>query len=145
MQVRQIHEEQGQKTFVLVFDTGNEVVAGLTDFAKDNDLTAASFTAIGAFGAATLGYFELERKDYKKIPLNEQAEVLSLTGNVALKEDGEPQVHAHVVVGKSDGTTRGGHLLQARVRPTLEVVLVESPEHLRRKPDEETGLALISL
>jgi predicted DNA-binding protein with PD1-like motif len=146
MKAKRIHEERGQKTFALVFDTGDEVMAGLTDFAKDNDLTAASLTAIGAFSEATLGYFDMERKEYKKIPVDEQVEVLSLVGDVAPKyDDGEPQVHAHVVVGKPDGTTRGGHLLEAHVRPTLEVVLTESPEHLRRKTDEETGLALISI
>ena len=145
MKAKLIHEERGQKTFALVFDTGDEVVSELTSFAKDNDLTAASFTAIGAFSGAALGYFDMERKDYKKIPVEEQVEVLSLVGDVAPKEGGEPQVHAHVVVGRFDGTTRGGHLLEAYVRPTLEVVLVESPGHLQRKWDEEVGLALIDL
>ncbi len=145
MKAKLIHEEQGQKTFALVFDTGDEVVSELTSYAKDNDLTAASFTAIGAFSGATLGYFDMESKAYKKIPVEEQVEVLSLVGDIATKEDGEPQVHAHVVVGRSDGTTRGGHLLEAHVRPTLEVIVVESPEHLQRKTDKETGLALISL
>lgn len=145
MQARQIHEEQGQKTFALVFDTGDEVMAGLTDFAKENDLNAASLTAIGAFSAATLGYFDMERKDYERIPVEEQVEVLSLVGDIAPKEDGEPQVHAHVVLGTSGGATKGGHLLEAHVRPTLEVIIVESPEHLRRKTDEETGLPLITI
>ena len=145
MKAKQIHEDEGQKTFALVFDTGDEFMSELTSFAKDNTLNAASFTAIGAFGAATLGYFDIGRKDYKKIPIHEQVEVLSLVGDIARKEDGEPQVHAHVVVGKSDGTTRGGHLLEARVRPTLEVILVESPEHLQRRADEATGLPLINL
>lgn len=145
MKFRTLHEEGGQKTFALVFYTGDEVVSGLTEFAKDQGLDAASFTAIGAFGAATLGYFDVKKKEYDRIPVHEQVEVLSLSGNVATKEDSGPQVHAHAVLGRSDGTTRGGHLLEARVRPTLEVVLTESPEHLRRKTDEETGLPLIAI
>lgn len=145
MKAKQIHEERGEKTFALVFDTGDEVVGGLTEFAKDNDLDAARFTAIGAFSDLTLGFFEWERKEYKEIPINEQVEVLSLVGDIALKEDGEPQVHPHVVVGKADGTAHGGHLLEAHVRPTLEVILIESPGHLHKKTDEETGLALISI
>ncbi len=145
MEAKQIHEEDGQKTFALIFDTGDEVMAGLTGFAKENDLSAASLTAIGAFSGATLGFYNLEAKEYEKIPVDEQVEVLSLVGDIAPKEDGEPQVHAHVVVGRSDGTTRGGHLLEAYVRPTLEVILVESPEHLRRKFDEGVGLALIEV
>ncbi len=145
MKAKQIHEERGQRTFAVVFDAGDEVVSGLTDFATENGLDAASFTAIGAFGTATLGYFDLEEKEYERIPVHEQVEVLSLLGNVATKEDGQPLVHAHAVLGASDGSTRGGHLLEARVRPTLEVVLVESPEHLRRREDRETGLPLISV
>lgn len=145
MQTKLLREEDGQRTFVLVFDTGDETVSGLTEFAKEHGLDAASFTAIGAFGAATLGYFDVEKKEYQKIPVHEQVEVLSLAGNIAHEEGGEPLVHAHVVLGRSDGTTRGGHLLEGRVRPTLEAVLTETPEHLRRRTDEETGLPLIDI
>lgn len=145
MKAKQIHENRGQKTFALVFDTGDEVMDGLTAFAKENGIDAASFTAIGAFGAATLGYFDMDTKEYEKIPVHEQVEVLSLVGDVAPTEDGEPKVHAHAVVGRRDGTTRGGHLLGAHVRPTLEVILEESPEHLQRETDPETGLPLLIL
>ncbi len=142
MQSKQIHEARGQRTFALVFDKGDEVISGLTNFAKGNGLDAASLTAIGAFSDATLGYFDLEKKEYEEIPVEEQVEVLSLVGDLALNR-GEPQLHAHVVLGRRDGTTKGGHLLEGHVCPTLEVVLVESPEHLRKETDEETGLALI--
>ncbi len=132
----------GPKTWALIFDKGDEPVAGLTAFAKAQKLGAAHFTAIGAFSDVTLGYFDRAKRDYKKIPLHEQVEVLSLLGDVAL-DKGEPKVHAHVVVGRADGEARGGHLLEARVWPTLEVVLTESPRHLRKRHDPETGLALI--
>jgi predicted DNA-binding protein with PD1-like motif len=135
---------QNPQTHVIIFETGEEVVAGLTEFAKEHQLEAGQFTAIGAFSEAMLGYFNFAKKDYKKIPINEQVEVLSLMGDIALK-DGAPKLHAHVVVGKSDGTAHGGHLLSATVRPTLELVLVESPAHLRRVTDAETGLALIRI
>jgi predicted DNA-binding protein with PD1-like motif len=138
-----IHDS-GEKTFAIIFDKGDEVASGLLSFAKDNNLSASHFTAIGAFERVTLGFFERERKDYKRIHINEQVEVLSLVGDIA-SDGGEPKVHAHVVVGKADGTAHGGHLLEARVWPTLEVILVESPRHLRRKLDKETGLALISI
>jgi uncharacterized protein len=144
MKLKLIHQEGGEKTFALVFETGDEVVSEITNFAKENALDAASITAIGAFSGATLGYFDIERKEYEKIPVDEQVEVLSLVGDVALNQ-GEPELHAHVVLGRRDGTIRGGHLLEAHVRPTLEVVLVESPEHLKKRTDEGRGLALISL
>jgi hypothetical protein len=107
-------------------------------------LSAAEFTGIGAFSAAVLGYFDWQRKDYTRIPVDEQVEVLSLTGNIALA-DGEPKLHPHVVVGKADGSAHGGHLLEAHVRPTLELIVTESPAHLQRRSDPETGLALIRL
>jgi predicted DNA-binding protein with PD1-like motif len=137
-------ERDGQQTFVLIFDKGDEFVREITTFATENHLAASHFTAIGAFSEVTLGFFERDKKQYQKIPIVEQTEVLSLVGDIALK-DGAPQIHAHVVVGKSDGTAHGGHILQARVWPTLEVMLTESPKHLRRKIDAETGLALIDL
>lgn len=144
MRSKLIHEEGGEKTFALVFDKGDEVISEITSFARKNGLDAASVTAIGAFSDAKLGYFDIEKMEYDTIPLEEQVEVLTLVGDIALNED-EPELHAHVVVGRRDGTTRGGHLLEAHVRPTLEVVLVESPQHLRKRTDGETGLALISL
>jgi predicted DNA-binding protein with PD1-like motif len=138
-------QEQGGKTFAVVFETGDEVKSGLTAFAQAPRLGGNHFTAIGAFSEVTLGYFDWPRREYKKIPVREQVEVLSLIGDIALKEDGTPEVHAHVVVGRSDGTTMGGHLLDARVRPTLEVIVVESPRHLRRGYDPQSKLALIQL
>jgi predicted DNA-binding protein with PD1-like motif len=137
-------DEQGEKTYILVFDRGDEVMTTLLDFARKNKLDSSHFTAIGAFSSVTLGYFELDRQDYKKIPVNEQVETLSLIGDISL-EDGEPKVHAHVVVGKSDGSTAGGHLLEAKVYPTLEVVLSETPRKLRRKMNPTVGIALIDL
>lgn len=133
-----------ERTWALVFATGDEVTSSLSDFAYREQLRAARFTAIGAFREATLGYFDWASKQYEKIPLREQVEVLSLVGDVALEGDA-PKIHAHVVVGKRDGTAHGGHLLQAYVRPTLEVMLIESPAHLRRVFDPESGLALIEI
>jgi len=145
MKAQLIHEQGGEKTFVLVFAAGDEAIAGLTAFAKEKGLAASHFTAIGGFQEATLGYFDLEKKDYNKLPVREQVEVLSLVGDITLTEKNEPKIHAHAVLGRSDASTRGGHLIEGRVRPTLEVMLVESPRHLRRKHDPQSGLALIHL
>lgn len=132
------------KTYAVVFDEGDEVVSGLLEFAQRNGLTGSHFTAIGGFRELVMGYFELGKKDYKKIPLKEQVEVLSMVGDIA-SEKGKPKIHAHVVVGNSDGHTRGGHLIKAYVRPTLELIVTESPKHLHREHDESSGLALIRL
>jgi predicted DNA-binding protein with PD1-like motif len=145
MRSKQIESHDGRRTFAIVFGTGDEVAKGLLAFARENGIGGAYFTAIGALREVTLGYWNWQAKDYRRIPVREQVEVLSLVGNVALAPDGAPKVHVHVVVGKADGTAHGGHLLEAYVRPTLEVILVESPRHLRRQHDPETGLALIDV
>jgi uncharacterized protein len=136
--------DRGERTFVLVFDKGDEVIEGLTSFAGRERLRASHLTAIGALRDVTLGYFEPAEHKYREIHVGEQVEVLSLLGVITL--DGEkPRVHAHIVVGRCDGRTRGGHLLKGHVFPTLEVVLEELPKHLQRRTDPETGLALIDL
>ncbi len=133
-----------QRTFAVVFDKGDEVLENLLAFAKAEDLSAAEFTGLGALSDVVLGYFDWQNKDYRRIPIDEQVEVLALTGNVALK-NGEPKLHPHIVVGKADGTAHGGHLLEGHVRPTLEVIVTELPAHLQRRSDPETGLALLRL
>jgi uncharacterized protein len=138
-----LHQDGGA-TYAVVFDTGDEVISGLTNFAKEHGLEASDFTALGAFSSALLGFFEVDEKEYRKISIEEQVEVLTLVGNITLDE-GEPKIHAHVVLGCADGTTRGGHLLEGRARPTLELILSESPVQLRRRYDAASGLALIRL
>lgn len=143
MKVKQLNHSP-ERVFAVIFETGDEPIAGLTRFAEENGLTASSFTAIGAFSEAMLGYFDWEKKDYEKIPVKEQTEVLALVGDIAVDEaSGKKKVHAHVVLGKRDGAACGGHLLSATVRPTLEVVLTEIPAHLKRVHDPVSGLALI--
>ncbi len=144
MKSKLLFDRNGERVYAVVLDTGDEVASGLFRFAREVNLAGAHFTAIGAFRDVTLGYFEIDRKEYKKIPVCEQVEVLSLVGNVATSES-EPKLHAHVVVGKADGTAHGGHLVEAHVRPTLEVIITEAPQHLRRVHDPATGLALIRL
>ena len=134
--------DHDERTVALIFETGEDPVAGLNRYAADNKLGACRFTAIGAFSEAVLGYFDWEKKDYERIPVKDQVEVLALVGDIA-SQDGKPKIHAHVVLGQRDGSARGGHLLEARVRPTLEVIVTESPAHLNRVYDPASGLALI--
>lgn len=133
-----------ERIFVVVFESGEKVGEGLTEFARAENLTSAHLSAIGAFKDVVLGYFDLQRKDYLRNVVDEQVEVLSLIGNIFPHED-QPKLHAHVVVGRRDGAALGGHLLEATVRPTLEVIVQEEPRHLRRKLDPRTGLPLIDV
>lgn len=143
MQSKLLHEDGGQRTFAVVLRTGDEAMSCLQDFAINEQISAAQLTAIGAFRTARLAYFDWEQKEYLPIPVSEQVEVASLVGDIAVT-DGKPSLHIHAVLGRRDGTALAGHLQEGHVRPTLEVIVTESPAHLRKVNDSESGLALIS-
>ena len=142
MKTALLDERGGLRTFVVVLATGEEAVKALTSFAVDQRLAASHFTAIGAFSRAVVAYFDWSAKQYRHMSIGEQVEVLSLIGDITI-EDNKPKLHAHVVVGKADATAHGGHLIEASVRPTLEIVVTETPRPLHRRFDPESGLALI--
>jgi len=138
-----ILSEGDATTYLLVFRTGQEVMKGLLAFARKHKFVAGHLTGIGAVRDAVIGYFDPQKKAYLRIPEKGQAEVLSLTGNLALYK-GEPFFHVHVALGLRDGSARGGHLFEATVRPTVELVLTAYTKTVRRKVDADTGLPLLA-
>jgi predicted DNA-binding protein with PD1-like motif len=143
MQHRCLHDAGGQRTYAVVLETGEEVMDCLKRFITGERIFAAQLTGIGAFSGVLLMYFDWEKKEYQPIPVREQVEVASLIGDVAEAPSGEPALHIHLVIGRRDGSAMAGHLGEAHVRPTLEVIVTESPAHLRKVKDAATGLALI--
>lgn len=143
MHYRLLEESDGVRTYVLTLDAGEEVVSNIIRFANEEDCGSCAVSGIGAFSYTKLGYFNPATSDFRENVVDEQCELLSFIGNIVDDEDGNPKLHAHVVLGRSDATTRGGHLVEATVRPTLELVIVEHPTHLQRKHDPVTGLVLL--
>ena len=142
MKVQLLNDTAGQKTYAIIFHSGDDAFSGLYDFASRYHVTAAHFTAIGALSGARIAWFDPARKMYRENKIHEQIEVLSMVGDIALS-NGKPAVHTHMVVGFPDGTTRGGHVLEADVRPTLEVMVTVEPNAMHRTPDSVSGLTLI--
>ena len=145
MKHKLLADNAGERTFILVLDEGEEAFECITAFAEREGVTAASITAIGAFRVATIAFFEFQAKNYRKIPVEVQSEVLSMLGDVAVDDTGKASLHLHVVLGFEDGSTKGGHFLEGHVRPTLEVVLRETPVELRRRHRADLGIALIDV
>lgn len=143
MRSRLVWEDAGERTFVVVLDAGDDAFTSLTDFANQHHLGSAALSAIGAFERVTVGWFDLRARTYRPIAIHEQCEGLSLLGDIAIGDDYKASVHIHAVLGLSDGTTRGGHFLKGIVRPTLEVTIVETRAHLRRRKQPGLGIALI--
>jgi len=142
MQVQLLNPGEPTKQYAVIFYQGDEAFSGLLDFAEKYHISSAHFTAIGALNGATLGRFDPQRKMYKKIPIEGQVEVIGMSGDIALYQ-GKPVVQTHMVVGTSDGTTRGGHVLSAYVSPTLEVMVTVDPISMQKRFDPETDLTLI--
>ncbi len=145
MRSKLVSERPDAQVHVVILNSGEEAFAALTKFANETKISAASLTAIGAFEQATMGWFDFLSKSYKKIEVGEQCEVLSAIGDIAIGDDGKASLHVHIVLGLSDGSTRGGHLLEGMVRPTLEVVVTETTAKLRRKERADLGIALIDM
>jgi len=142
MQVELLNPGEPAKQYAVIFYQGDEAFSGLLEFAEKYHVTSAHFTAIGALNRATLGWFDPQRKMYKKIPIDGQHEVIGMSGDIALYQ-GKPVVHTHMVVGSPDGTTRAGHVLDAYVSPTLEVMVTVDPIAMKKRLDPETDLTLI--
>src|SRR5271155_6171383 len=142
MQVELLNPGGPTKQYAVIFYQGDEAFSGLLEFAEKYHVTSAHFTAIGAVNKATLGWFDPQRKMYKKIVINGQHEVIGMSGDIALYK-GKPVVHTHWIGGGPDGTTQGGHLLDANVSPTLEVMVTVDPVTMQKRLDPATDLTLI--
>ncbi len=133
MDYKKVADDSGLATYVLIFNAGDEAKAELDRFARETGVTGATISGVGAGSSATVGWFDFDRKAYDPTRIDEQVEVVSLLGDIATLEDGTPQVHAHMVVAKRGGAAFGGHLMELRVKPTLEVIITETPAHLRKR------------
>ncbi len=141
MKARLLHHEASVRTFLLVFEPGDEFLAPLLEFARRENVQNARFSAIGALAGATLAWFNPESKQYEPFTIDEQVECASLIGNITVK-NAKPFVHAHCVLGKRDGSCVGGHIKNLKVLPTLEMTLVQFPGKIARK-FAESGFLLI--
>ena len=142
MRAQVLSRNSEEITYAVIFGKGDEVMAGLTEFAEKNHLGASRITGIGGIEDATVGSFDRKQNKHVPIQIDQQSEVLSLLGDIALFH-GKPVVHLHMVVGFPDGTAHGGHLLKAHVWPTMEVIVTDYPNTMHKKLDAETGAALI--
>jgi predicted DNA-binding protein with PD1-like motif len=142
MKVQLLNPGEPTKQYAVIFYQGDEAFSGLLEFAQKYHITSAHFTGIGAVNGAILGWFDPQRKMYKKIPIAGQHEVAGMSGDIALYQ-GKPVVHTHMLVATSDGTTRGGHVLAAYVSPTLEVMVAVDPVTMQKRFDPDTDLTLI--
>jgi hypothetical protein len=115
------------RLFHLVFSKGDDIKAGLAEFATKNHLTDAQFTAVGAMDSAVIGWSDRPKKAFKVVRLEEEMEIASFSGSITRNKDGDPVVHVHCVVALlRNGAVYAGHLLHGRVSLTLQLYLTDS-------------------
>lgn len=144
MKVKLLSANGQTKTYAIIFSTGDEIVAGLTAFAQQYNVQSAHYTAIGDAATAKIGWYDAGKKMFKVIPLTEATEITSLVGDIAIY-NGKPVAHSHINLAGADGIVRGGHLLEAYVGPTVEVMMTVEPASLHKKLDESTQVSAIDL
>jgi predicted DNA-binding protein with PD1-like motif len=128
--------------YLLRFDLGEELIRKFTEFCREQNVQTGFFHGLGGVTSAEIGYYELQEKEYKFQELSDLVEIISLNGNVALKDD-EPFIHMHGVLGDRELRAHGGHIKELRVGGTAEISLTVYDEKIERKPDEQTGLSLL--
>jgi uncharacterized protein len=140
------------RRYVLVLDRGDELMAEVKAFAERERLRAAEFTGIGAVSSAKLAAFDPDKREYVDIADPGQMELVSLNGRITLPKDADPanppegrQLHVHCVLSHEDGSVIAGHVFELVIRPTCEVFVAESTEHVGRREDPDSGLPVISL
>jgi predicted DNA-binding protein with PD1-like motif len=143
MQSRLVSKPGETRVWFAVAASGEEVKQALLAMVREQGIAAASLIALGAFQRATLAYFDWEAKKYSLIPIDRQVEVITLAGDIVPDDQGKPSLHAHAVLGLPDGRTRGGHLVEGHVRPTLEITVTETPGHMVRRRHDALNLSLI--
>ena len=133
-----------EERFIVRIETGEPVVATLIDFLRREGIGFANLSATGALSSARIGFWDPTQRDYVYRQSHEQLEIVSFVGNASLR-DGEPFLHLHAGLGRSDLSVVGGHLEEAVVHPTIEVWLRTEDLDVRRTTDPETGLDLLDL
>ncbi len=130
--------------YLMTLERGELAVATLQQFATTKGIKNGYFTGIGAVDQLTCGYYDLAQKQYYFTEYHDLVEVVSLTGNIFLK-DGTPFVHVHGVFTNTTNAAFGGHIVEMRVGVTLEVVFTPLASAHTRVPNECIGLALVEL
>lgn len=129
-------------TFIIRILRGEEAVQEIINFCEEKNINAGWVSGLGACDKTELSYYDLAKKEYIKKTVDEECELLNLTGNIAFA-DGKRMLHAHVTLGRSDYSTIGGHVHSMRISGTGEIYITKLDAHFERELDEETGLKLL--
>ena len=128
-------------TYLVRLDRGEEILEQVETLARKEHIALATVQALGAVDRFTVGVYDTEKQAYQANEFAGAFEIVSLVGTIDQK-DGQFYAHLHMSAGDSQGRVFGGHLSEARISATCEMVVRELPGRLDREKDPETGLNL---
>lgn len=132
------------KTFLVRLEKGEKVNVSIKKFCEKLNIKNASFVSLGSIENPVLAHYRVDNKKYKEKELQGIFEVTSFMGNVAIFE-ASPLVHGHISISDEDMKEFGGHLVEATVSATLEIVIQDLGSSKIKKYDEKIGLKLFEL
>ena len=135
---------QIENKYIVSIDNHTEIADALLSFCSEMGIKSGSISGIGAIDSMTLRFFNHATKKYVDRQFNEQMEIASLLGNVSTL-DGKTYLHLHIVAGRSDYSTLGGHLLSARLSGAGEFFVEDFGVDAERAYSEEIGLNIYKL
>lgn len=131
-------------SWIIVLEKSDKIIDKLTEFVRKENIKSGYFSGIGAVNNAELAHFSCSHKEYSSKLLTESLEIVSLSGNVAYK-DNDIVIHAHAALGTKDMVLYGGHLKEAEVSATCEIIFNEFNIKINRKHNKDIGLNLMDL
>ena len=121
------------RTYRINMKKGDEIMSGLTEFAEKYRIKNAYFTGLGAVNKGVFGWANPESGlGQKRIELNQEAEIVSFTGNISVDDQGRSVVHGHGSVSFSDGSVKGGHWWEAYVSIVAVIYVTEAEDAATR-------------
>lgn len=131
--------------YLIRLDKGEKLAESLERFAAETNIEGAWVNGLGAATTATLGFYNLETKEYQWREFEGLHEIVSLTGNLAYDEDSKLVFHLHGVLSDHEFTTVGGHVKDLTAGATVELFIHRAYQPTRRKLDESVGLKTLDL
>lgn len=131
--------------YLIKLSKGERLSKVMAQFAAETNIEGAWVSGVGGALEATLGFYDLESKEYLWQTFEGLREVVSLSGNLAFDEEGKMMFHLHGVLADREYKTIGGHVKDLTCGATLELFVHRAYQPTKRKLDIEIGLQTLDL
>lgn len=134
------YKKFGDRYFIRI-NPGQNLVSTIQKFCENKKIHLATVSGIGSLKSVTLGFFNPETKEYQQKTFKEPLEMASLAGNI-VEKDGKPLLHFHTTVAGDNYKALAGHMVEAQVSLTAEIVITMVKGKIYKAFDDRTGLNL---